>query len=199
MTTRERKLILTGNPCFINFFDRTLLTVKQARQRGPAYCLNYETCLEGGKNTYCAIKYSSLVSRYVVKGSTLRKELEEFLQECPFLDREFWNSLDRREFTKIKGKARILSAVEGAARVIMLQDPFESVFPRCEKCEGLKLPVVVIDTVRDGNFALSGSGKTIKRTVEYCPECEQEPRGGVVDGTKEDIDELKFWKELGKE
>jgi hypothetical protein len=45
----------------------------------------------------------------------------------------------------------------------------------CVTCGSEIQSVEVVRPVWNGPFHLSGSGKTVKETVPYCPKCEQEP------------------------
>ena len=82
----------------------------------------------------------------------------------------------------------MLKAVERFARVILLENPDESVFPSCERCDGVRLKTTVIDSGRDSVGHLSGSGRVRKRNVQYCPDCEPKPQDGTFDETL--VDEL---------
>ena len=77
-TEREKRLITDGSPCDLNFFDRDLLTVEQAKGSGYT-CPNIRPCVEEG--IPCALKYGVMMASYVVKGSNLRRELEDFARE----------------------------------------------------------------------------------------------------------------------
>jgi hypothetical protein len=131
------------------------------------------------------------VAQNVVKGSTLEKELKNFAN-ADFLDEEAWNSKEGKAFYTIKGKAKWLDVVEKFARTVLLMPPAESVLPRCDQCYGVKLTKIVTDSVHDGLFPLSGSGKTQNREVQYCPECEPEPIGGIIRGDPRDKEDLDF-------
>ncbi|MBI2628520.1 hypothetical protein HYW74_00360 [Candidatus Pacearchaeota archaeon] len=177
MDTRERRLIVEGSPCDTNYFDKSLLTFADAQERGRQMCANYEECQR--KPMDCALRYGLEVAKYVTKGSTLEAELAEFSQ-APFLDNLFWDSENRMEFIKLNGKARFLKAVERFARSVLLMDENVHVLPHCNSCDGVKLTTTVYDSIHDGLQELSGSGKTKPRVVQYCPECEQEPRGQII-------------------
>ena len=176
---REKRLIIEAPPCDTNYFDKTLLTVEQAIERGREYCANRNTCKE--RQIYCALKYGQEMAKHVVKGSTLEEELREF-SIVTFLNEKFWNSVNGKEYTIIQGKGKVLRAVEGFARIVLLMDPFQSVLPSCKKCNGAMLTTTVFDSIHDGPFPLSGSGKTRKRVVTYCPDCDSEPKGGFITG-----------------
>ncbi len=186
---REKRLIIEASPCDTNYFDKTLLTVEQATGKDREYCTNYNQCKNGGIS--CALKYGWQMASHITKGSTLQKELREFSM-APFLDEEFWNSVNGKEYTRIKGKGKVLRAVEGFARIVLLMDPFQSVFPSCKKCGGVKLEKEVIDSIHDGPFPLSGHGQTKKRVVGYCPDCEPEPQGGFITPRDDGISGLDF-------
>ena len=82
---------------------------------------------------------------------------------------------------------------------MLLQDTSESVLIGCGECGGVKLEETVSDSIwlKDGPGPCSGTGKTRGRNVEYCPNCEKKPVGGIR--YKEDIDkeEAEFLKRLG--
>lgn len=189
---REKRLILEGSPCYNNYFNRELLTVDQAIMRGKEPCPNLEECNTESKDIYCLLRSGLEIAQYVVKGSTLEKELGDFSQ-AEFLEEECRDSRDRKKFEIIKGKAKVLAAVERFARTILLMNPLESSLPRCGECMGVKLTKELYDSIHDGPFPLSGSGRTKRRSVEYCPECESEPRGDIikVDPNQELAEELK--------
>jgi len=186
---RDKDLILKGSPCNVNYFDRKLLTIRQAIEKGETYCGNFEVC--DSQDTFCSLRSGFEVAQNVVKGSTLEKELKSFANS-DFLNEEAWNSKEGKEFYKIKGKAKWLDAVEKFARTVLLMSPAESVLPRCDKCYGVKLTKEVIDSIHDSAFALSGSGKTQRRDVQYCPECEPEPMGGIINRDPRDKEDLDF-------
>ena len=190
---REKNLILQGSPCHMDYFDKTLLTIMQARERGVGYCSNMDDCKKG--EIPCALNLGLQVAGKVIQGSNLKQELEE-LAMAPWLDMEFWNSVNGKEYVRLKGKAKVLRAIESYARVVLLQDPFDSVFPTCEKCNGSKIEKTVMDSIHDGPFPLSGSGKTRGRTVLYCPSCDPEPQGTFLDRDPAD-DDLEIIKHLG--
>lgn len=192
---REKRLILDGSPCDMNYFDRNLLTIQQAGEKGRTYCSNFEICHNETKDVYCLLRSGLEIAQHVVKGSTLEKELRGF-SEADFLEQECRISPDGKKFDIIKGKAKALDAVERFARTVLLMNPSESVLPRCENCYGVKLTKEVYDSIHDGLFTLSGSGKTQRRAVEYCPECDPEPRGGIIkrDSSEEIAEDLR---ELG--
>ncbi len=52
----------------------------------------------------------------------------------------------------------------------------------CQKCGGDILIKEVIHSIHDGPFPLSGSGKTQKECLPYCPHCEKEDsiRGTII-------------------
>jgi hypothetical protein len=45
----------------------------------------------------------------------------------------------------------------------------------CKKCHSDILQTVVIFSIHDGPFPLSGSGKTEQQVFPYCPTCEEKP------------------------
>lgn len=45
----------------------------------------------------------------------------------------------------------------------------------CTKCDSDILVADIAHTVRDGFFALSGSGKVKREQMPYCPKCETKP------------------------
>ena len=137
--------------------------------------------MKEGSNNYCALGYGQMVASYVMKGGSLKNELLEFLEAPHVKTQKYWNSVDRRSFHQVQGKARVVRAVEGFARVVLLEDPFESSLDTCKKCDGIKLEKTVTDSGRDGVGLLSGSGKVRSRLVSYCPDCEPEPRNGTFE------------------
>ena len=53
---------------------------------------------------------------------------------------------------------------------------------KCKTCSSDILSVVVIFSIHDGPFPMSGSGKTITQEFPYCPKCETRPefRGSPI-------------------
>jgi hypothetical protein len=182
---REPELIEKGTPCYVDYFDRTLLTVQQVRERGYKKCVNIDACNSG--EIPCIFRMGLQVAQYVAKGSELKRELMQF-SRVPFRDSTFWYSEDGIEFQRIRGRTNVLEAVEKFARIVLLQDTSQSVLTKCEKCQGVKLEEAVTDSIwfREGPGPCSGGGGTRTRIVEYCPNCEQIPRGGIV--YQEDLD-----------
>jgi len=66
----------------------------------------------------------------------------------------------------------------------------ESIFAHCDKCTGVKLTKIVYDSIHDGSFPLSRSGKTQSRIVQYCPDYDPEPRGGFLKEDPRDAEDL---------
>ena len=178
---RELRLVQQASPCDTNYFNRNLLTVEQALGRGKDYCPNYSECQKHPRN--CALRYGAIVAKFVMQGGNLKNELLEFSQESHTTE-QYLDSVDRKDFKLIQGKGKVIRAVEGFAKIVLLEDPFQSVFSLCEKCEGAKLEVTVTDSGRDGIGLLSGSGRTRRRNVVYCPGCDPVPRDGTF---QEDI------------
>lgn len=177
---REQDLILKGSPCEINYFDRHLLTIKQAIEKGRTYCSNYESCSKL-ESIYCSLRSGLDVAQNVINNkSSLESELKDFSEAGEFLNGRFWDTINGKEFKINQGKAKFIDAVERFARTVLLMNPSESVFNHCDKCNGVRLNKRVYDSIHDGPFSLSGSGKTIPRNVEYCPDCDAEPRGGII-------------------
>jgi len=192
MTEREKELILKASPCEVNYFDRNLLTFRQALEKGRELCLNYSACESGG--IPCALTCGWEVAQHIVNGSNLKKELNDF-SYVPFINNEFWKSVNRRDFERIRGKPDVLSAVEHSARIILREDAFDSSLERCAKCDGVKILEIVYDTIRDGLFPCSGGGKTRRRDVYYCPKCEPKPAGGIIE--EDDFGDA-FFRKLSK-
>jgi hypothetical protein len=175
---RELALVEQGSPCDINYFDRSLLTVEQAEQRGKELCPNYDECIAHPKN--CALRYGLDVAKYVMKGGSLRSELLEFAEQ-EHTNGIYRNSNDRCDFSLIRGRSQTIKAVERFSRIVLLEDPDKSVLESCPKCNGAKLEAIVVDSGRDGVSPLSGSGRTRRRAVDYCPSCDPKPQGGTFD------------------
>ncbi len=193
---RERSLISKGSPCNINYFDNTLLTLQQAVERGEEYCPNLDRCMED--DNLCALLLGNQVAKLVVEGKDLKEAMKDF-ESFKYIDNSFWNSIDGKEFKVMQGKQEMIRAVEGFARVILLMNPFESVYNLCEKCGGVRLVETVYDSIHDGPFPLSGSGKTIARDVEYCPKCDPKPRGGILKQDPSEAKERKFLRKLSED
>ena len=193
---RERELILKGSPCNVDYFDRDLLTVQQVIESGQNYrCINLSQC-QRDDNT-CALQLGLQIAQYVVQGNSLEKEMKDFA-EAPFIEKEFWNSVDGKEFKVMQGKAEMLRAVEGFARVILLMDPFESIYNLCEKCGGARIVETVYDSIHDSPLPCAGSGRTVTRDVEYCPKCDPKPRGGILKEDPADAKEREFLRKLSQ-
>ena len=174
---RELRLVQQGSPCDTNYFDRSLLTIEQALQRGKETCPNYDGCVRHPRN--CALRYGTMVAKFVMQGGDLKTELVEYSQES-HTNEQYWDSVDRINFELMKGKSNNIRAVERFAKLV-LKDTSESVFESCPKCEGVKLETTDIDSGRDGVSSLSGSGRTRKRFVAYCPNCDPKPQGGTFE------------------
>jgi len=187
MTNREIRLIEQGSVCYTDYSNPHILTVADAKYSGKSPCPNIPQCNTAG--IVCALDCGRQVAAHVARGKSLKSELYEF-SKVPFIDEELWNSLDRVNFTRIKGKAKVLRAVEGFARIVLLEDPFESVLPTCEKCEGAKLEHEVYDSIHEGHITCAGSGRTKRRMTLYCPDCDPLPRGGIIHGEPDSEDEI---------
>ena len=189
---RELELIEKGTPCYIDYSDKNLLTVKQAQHalEDQSYiCPNIEPCED--TKIPCTLRMGMQVARNVMKGSDLKKELYILAQQ-DFIDDEFWDIKDEK-VERIKGRSNVLRVVEYFARVVLLPDISKSdlsnsVLSDCERCEGVKLEEKVYDSIwfKEGPGPCAGSGETRGRVVEYCPNCEKKPVGGIV--YQEDID-----------
>ncbi|MBT4166355.1 hypothetical protein HOE04_04925 [archaeon] len=181
MIKRELKLVQDGSPCGVDYFDRDLLTVQQALEKGQSICSNYSRC--DGDDYMCTMRMGLQVAGYAMQKGDLKKELYDFYEQASregWLNKAFWDSVNRREFKKIKGKGNILRAVEGFAKVVLLEDPFESVLSSCEKCEGIKLEKVVRNSVWVRGMRCAGTGEVVSKEIAYCPDCNNEPKNGIV-------------------
>ena len=175
---RELKLVEKASPCDTDYFDRELLTFRQRVEKSSDYCPNVSECQRNPG--HCALKYGVIVAKYVMSGGNLKSELLEFSEE-PQTNEAYWNSIDRKTFSLVRGKVQIMQAVERFARLVLLEDPDQSVFENCPRCDGVRLETTVIDSGRDGVGPLSGSGRTRKRFVAYCPSCDPKPQGGTFE------------------
>jgi len=65
-----------------------------------------------------------------------------------------------------------------------------------------KEQIVSLRMSPNSGMPLMGFGETTRRTVPYCPECEEEPRdtGSAYYGSSEDPDvkDMKIIREIGK-
>lgn len=183
---REQRLILDGSFCQIDYFNRSILTVEHVLITGFSQCARYAQC-RSQSTVYCALKEGEQVAKYVTKGASLKNELYDYFNAVLSpgkwgVGKEFIDTSDRREFVMVSGKGKILKAVEYAARSVLLENLQESCFPECERCNGIVLEKEVIDSIHDcPGIPLAGSGRTKKRLVKYCPDCDPEPRGGIID------------------
>lgn len=190
---REKDLILKGSPCNVNYFDNDLLTVQQAVEGGQPSCSNLEQCQ---KDEYlCALQLGHQVAGHVATKGNLEKQMGDFTG-VKFINEKFWNTIDGKKFSLKQGKAKMLRAVEAYARIILSMNPFESIYDFCGKCDGIKITETVYDSIHDGPFRCSGSGRTVSREVEYCPECDPKPQGGILKEDPADAREREFLKKL---
>lgn len=195
---RELALIEKGTPCYINYFNKNLLTVKQVQKRGYDECPNLGIC--GDTKIPCVLRIGLQMAGYVMKGSDLKRELYKLANQN-WIDGEFWYSTDGKEVTKIKGRSNTLRVVEHFVKVVLLQDTSKSVLIDCEKCGGVKLEEHVADSIwfKNGPGPCAGGGDTRGRSVEYCPNCEEKPRGGIVYQEDLDQEEAELLKKLGQD
>ena len=196
MREREKDIIVKGSPCDMNYFDKNLLTIQQAKEMGRQYCANLGQCEKD--NNICALLLGHQTAKYVVEGKDLKKVMRDF-EEFESINENFWNSVDGKEFILVQGKAKMLRAVEGFARVVLLMNPFESIYNLCKKCGGARIVKTVYDSIHDNPLPLSGSGKTVARDVEYCPECDSVPRGGFLKEDPGDAREREFLRKLSQD
>ncbi len=178
---RELKLVEKASPCDTNYFDKELLTFRQRAERSSDYCPNVSECQTNP--SHCALRYGVMVAKYVIAGGNLKSELLEFSQQSHTKEL-YWNSDNRKDFNLIQGKAKVIRAVEKFARIVLLENPDQSVFETCSRCKGARLETTVVDSGRDGIGSLSGSGKTRKRLVTYCLSCDSKPTNATF---KEDV------------
>ena len=195
--SRERDLILKGSPCDINYFDKTILTVGDAMKRGGDRCPAYGECNSPESSYCCVLRTGFEIAQHILRGSNLKYELKD-LSKADFTGERFRNSVNRMEFRIEQGKGKFLAAAEGFARVVLLMDPFESVLLKCEQCGDVKISETVYDSIHDGPFPLSGSGKTIRRDVQYCPTCEKKPVGGFLKEDPADAREREFLRKMSE-
>lgn len=191
---RELELVEKGTPCYIDYSNKNLLTVKELLDRGYEECSNLKICED--TKIACVLRVGIDVARKVVKGSDLKTELMN-VSEADFIDGKFWDIKDGK-VEKIKGRSNVLRATEYFARIVLLQDTSKSILTECGKCGGVKLEETVSDSVwfRNGPSPCAGTGETRGRTVEYCPNCEEKPLGGIVYQEDLDKEEAEFLKKL---
>jgi len=184
---REKRLIIDGSPCDVNYFNKDLLTINQAKEIRRQQCVNYGACKTEARP--CTLRYGLEVAGYIIKGSSLQKELEE-LSKADFLDNEFWYSKDGKEFEKIHEKSLVLRAVAEFAKLVLLSD---EEIKSCDKCNGIKLDKLVYDSIHWKEMPLAGDGRTKSRVVSYCPSCEpNEPRATIIEeGIEDEFEELR--------
>jgi len=66
------------------------------------------------------------------------------------------------------------------------QDKTTATVEKCGTCGGELETITVIDSIHDGDIhpalgeALAGSGHTQNRNATYCPECDPEPKGEII-------------------
>ena len=73
---RERRLILEGSPCGVDYFNPNILTVLQAQAIGLQRCQNWYECENA--DIYCTLSLGLEVAQHVVTGKTLERELADF-------------------------------------------------------------------------------------------------------------------------
>lgn len=178
--SRDTDLISKCEPCDINYFDRRLVSLSQLPIGRSDDCPNLERCYREGIN--CTLRAGREVAKYVTEkmaegwdiNDALKHEMLDYAR-CNGINEKYWTSVNRREFNVINGASQVIRDVERFARVVLLMDPFESVFPECERCEGVILEKAVLESGRDGLTPFSGSGKVRTRIASYCPGCDMEP------------------------
>ena len=193
---RELDLVKKGTPCYIDYSNKNLLTVKDVLDRGYEECSNLKVC--GDTKIPCVLRVGIDLARNFIKGRDLKKELYVIANQdwVSKEDQEFWYSEDRKDFTKIKGRSNVLRAIEKYANIVLLQDTSKSVLSDCKQCGGVKLEETVSDSIwfKNGPGPCAGTGETRGMTVEYCPNCEEKPVGGIV--YQEDMIEDEIFRNL---
>ena len=94
------------------------------------------------------------------------KEWEKYKRENPWISfvMESARDSDGNEYERKKGSSVIYKKIDDGYL--------------CINCNSEIMAAEVIHPVWDGPFALSGSGKTAKEMVPYCPKCEEKPKSG---------------------
>ena len=70
ISKREQELIEKGTPCYVDYSNKSLLTLKQALDRGYEVCSNLEVC--GDTKIPCVLRIGIDVARNVMKGDKSR-------------------------------------------------------------------------------------------------------------------------------
>lgn len=133
---RDLQLLRKYSPCSVNYFDRAIRSAEQVVVLGRNPCPRLKLCNKHPIN--CALYMGAKVAKEVMKdGTDLKFEMEGFIFEA--LEMEYYhlfvNSLDRKRFEQQRGKGRLIRAVEGFARIVLLENPLLSFYPTCPECE----------------------------------------------------------------
>lgn len=177
---RAKDLIEQGTPCMVNFYDKSIQTIQDAKSKGPVYCRRWDQCQKDagpGKKYSCAIRMAELVAKEVAKGSTIEKEMKIFRKEAITINHKGWITPDLQietDFNNVCNHVRLFTEIildlqEGEERYIS-----EKKVPvaKCPKCKEGKL--YFEERVPDSfgpnaPFSLAGSGSIIN--VYKCDKC----------------------------
>lgn len=126
---RQKRLIEEGNPCDIDFTDRTIQTVADIRRKGPTVCPNRDQCLRRNEaeGIQCYRRLAVQMAGYILRNkSRFEQAVEEekagFLSDAP--DRKFWVFRDGI-WQVVQGKGNVIDEIVAFARLIIDLQPEE--------------------------------------------------------------------------
>lgn len=95
---RGKEVILQLSPCDNNLADPTLVTIRDAKRKGPVYCSNVDSCQSRShrEGIFCVRRIAQQMASFVVErvenGETrqqaLDSEVQDYLDSGP--DGKFW-------------------------------------------------------------------------------------------------------------
>lgn len=150
---RDRRLIKNGSPCFIDYADKTVQSVSDAKKKGVAVCSNWRDC-NRNKSTEigCVPKIAQLLAGRIIESDLSLPEIIEgekrfFLDSFP--QNRFWARRNSKWFL-IDGRENIINDIISFSFIVLDLNPDERQLLMKGKYETESgLPDLVLDAVLD--------------------------------------------------
>lgn len=143
---RQKSLIKEGSPCDIDYADKSIQSLSDAKAIGPVFCSNRNVCLKrnSAEGIQCYRQVAQQMAGYIMgRNSSLhqavQEEKQEYLEQGP--DGEFW-VFQNGKWRIVHGKEKIMNDVIKFIHVMIDSKPGER---RPFTKDGKRLPEIGLD------------------------------------------------------